>query len=66
MLTAVSISIFRLPKSLFEQKIKTVYVIRNYKDVTVSMYNFQRGMAHYNYNGKWADWLQLYLEEKCR
>ena len=39
-----------------------MYVIRNYKDITVSMYNFMKGLKHYNYNGKWEDWLQLHLD----
>lgn len=52
----------RLPKDLLERKTKIVYVIRNYKDITVSMYNFMKGMVHYNYNGKWEDWLQLHLD----
>lgn len=54
----------RLPSDLFKKKIKTVYVIRNYRDITVSFYNFVKGMKHYNYDGKWADWLQLHLEQK--
>lgn len=54
----------KLPPDLLQKKMKTVYVIRNYKDITVSMYNFMRGLKHYNYNGKWENWLQLHLAGK--
>lgn len=58
------LSLDKLPKALLKKGIKIVYVIRNYKDITVSLYNFIRGMEHYHYNGKWEDWLQLHLDGK--
>ena len=49
-----------------KKKTKIIYVIRNYKDITVSLYNFMRALKHYNYDGSWEDWLELHLDEKCK
>ena len=57
---------FRLPPDLVKKKPKIIYVIRNYKDITVSLYNFMSVMKHYNYDGSWVDWLELHLDEKCK
>lgn len=54
----------KLPQDLIKKKLKTVYVIRNYKDITVSFYNFMKAVVHYHYDGEWADWLQLHLDGK--
>lgn len=54
----------KLPPDLVKKKIKIIYVIRNYKDIAVSLYNFMRALKHYNYDGTWEDWLELHLDEK--
>ena len=53
-----------LPPDLIKTKPKTIYVIRNYKDITVSLYNFITSLQHYNYDGKWEDWLELHLDKQ--
>ncbi|XP_060586559.1 sulfotransferase 1B1-like [Ruditapes philippinarum] len=51
-------------KGIKEKQIKTVLCCRNPKDTVVSFYNHMRGVKYYSYDGKWDDWLPLYLEGK--
>ena len=53
-----------LPTDLIEKKSKTVYLIRDYKDITVSFYNSMKSLTHYHYHGKWEDWLHLHLNNE--
>ncbi|XP_053374864.1 sulfotransferase 1A1-like [Mercenaria mercenaria] len=46
------------------KQIKTVLCIRNPKDIAVSYYNHAKGVKTYDYDGKWEDWLQVYLQGK--
>ncbi|OAF64640.1 hypothetical protein A3Q56_07649 [Intoshia linei] len=39
---------------------KTIYIIRNAKDVLVSYYNFMK----YTYDGTWDEWYQLFKDKK--
>ena len=55
-----------LPKQLFEKKCKIIHVLRNPKDAVVSWYNHDVGIQCYGYSGKWENFLQLFLEDKCR
>ncbi|XP_045171746.1 sulfotransferase 1B1-like [Mercenaria mercenaria] len=51
-------------KDMRAKQIKTVLCCRNPKDTAVSYYNHMNGVKYYNYDGKWADWLPVYLEGK--
>ncbi|KAL4224309.1 Sulfotransferase [Mactra antiquata] len=51
-------------KGLREKQIKTVLCVRNPKDTAVSYYNHMCGIKFYEYNGKWEDWLPVYLDGK--
>ena len=52
----------RLPKSLKDKKVKIVFVVRNPKDAAVSLYTMMAGMKHYDYDGKFENWLPLYIK----
>ena len=54
-----------LPKQMFKKKCKIIHVVRNPKDVVVSLYNHDFGIKLYGYQGKWENFLQLFLEDKC-
>ncbi|XP_053376566.1 uncharacterized protein LOC123535334 [Mercenaria mercenaria] len=47
------------------KQIKTVLCCRNQKDTAVSYYNHMKGIEVYGYDGKWSDWLPVYLQGKC-
>lgn len=51
----------RIPKDINNKKVKVVFVVRNMKDAAVSLYHMILGMTHYNYSGKFENWLPLYL-----
>ncbi|XP_076438737.1 sulfotransferase 1B1-like [Babylonia areolata] len=51
----------RLPTQVFEKKTKVVYLLRNPKDVAVSMHNHMRDWTAMGYPGSWPDFLQLFL-----
>lgn len=53
-----------LPKDLQLKKLKTILIHRNPKDTLVSYYNFHQGIDLYEYDGKWDDWLPMYLDGK--
>ncbi|XP_045199301.1 sulfotransferase 1B1-like isoform X2 [Mercenaria mercenaria] len=53
-----------LPKQLKEKKTKIVLIVRNPKDVVVSYYYHACGLKMFNYDGKFGDFLKLFLEEK--
>ncbi|XP_053376632.1 sulfotransferase 1B1-like [Mercenaria mercenaria] len=44
------------------KQIKTVLCLRNPKDTAVSFYNHMKGFKAYDYDGKWEDWLPVYLQ----
>lgn len=53
-----------LPEDMKKKKIKTVLCFRNPKDTVVSFYNHQKGIKKFEYDGKFSDWLPVYLEGK--
>lgn len=50
-----------MPADIIEKKVKIVFVVRNPKDVAVSLYNMMSAFKHYNYSGKFCNWLPLFL-----
>jgi hypothetical protein len=48
------------------KQIKTILCCRNPKDTAVSYYNHMKGIKSYEYDGKWSDWLPVYLQGKCK
>lgn len=44
-----------------QKKTKIVYLLRNPKDVAVSLYNHVRDWTVLGYQGSWPDFLQLFL-----
>jgi hypothetical protein len=48
------------------KQIKTVLCLRNPKDTAVSYYNHMKGLNIYEYDGKWEDWLPVYMQGKCK
>ena len=54
-----------LPQQLKEKKTKTVVVLRNPKDVAVSFYYHYKGLNVHKYDGKFSDFLPLFMEGKC-
>ncbi|XP_060586558.1 sulfotransferase 1B1-like [Ruditapes philippinarum] len=51
-------------KDMKAKQIKTILCCRNPKDTAVSYYNHMTGLKPYNYEGKWSDWLPVYLQGK--
>ncbi|XP_045172039.2 sulfotransferase 1B1-like [Mercenaria mercenaria] len=51
-------------KDMRAEQIKTVLCCRNPKDTAVSYYNHMHGIKHYSYDGKWEDWLPVYIQGK--
>ena len=49
-----------------EKKTKIVLALRNPKDVAVSFYHHHKGMESHKYDGKFADYFQLFIEGKCK
>ena len=54
-----------LPQQLLQKKCRIIHIVRNPKDVLVSWYNHDIGIKSYGYDGKWEDFLPLFLEDKC-
>ncbi|XP_025101385.1 sulfotransferase family cytosolic 1B member 1-like [Pomacea canaliculata] len=50
-----------LPRQVIQKKTKIVYLLRNPKDVAVSLYNHVRDWTVLGYQGSWPDFLQLFL-----
>ncbi|XP_053376361.1 sulfotransferase 1B1-like isoform X2 [Mercenaria mercenaria] len=46
------------------KQIKTVLCLRNPKDTAVSYYNHMKGFKSYDYDGKWEDWLPVFVQGK--
>lgn len=55
---------YMMPKDAVEMRCKIVYVVRNPKDVAVSLYNHVTGIDAYEYDGKWENFLPLFLKGK--
>ncbi|XP_054992153.1 sulfotransferase 1A1-like [Sorex araneus] len=53
-----------LPQTLLDQKVKTVYVARNAKDVAVSYYHFYRMAKVHPDPGTWDSFLENFMAEK--
>ncbi|XP_060587376.1 sulfotransferase 1B1-like [Ruditapes philippinarum] len=51
-------------KDMKDKQIKTILCCRNPKDTAVSYYNHMKGFKSYEYDGKWKDWLPVYLQGK--
>lgn len=54
----------RLPKEARVLRCKFVYVLRNPKDLAVSLYNHTKGITAFEYDGKWENFLPLFLQGK--
>ncbi|XP_060605454.1 sulfotransferase 1A1-like [Ruditapes philippinarum] len=50
-----------LPKDVIEKKLNIVLLVRNPKDVAVSFYNHTRGLSFYDYDGKFENYLQMFM-----
>ncbi|XP_060586560.1 sulfotransferase 1B1-like isoform X1 [Ruditapes philippinarum] len=55
---------YLLLKDMKDKQIKTILCCRNPKDTAVSYYNHMKGIKSYEYDGKWSDWLPVYLQGK--
>lgn len=53
-----------LPKEVKEKTIKTVVLVRNPKDTAVSSYYHTAGAKMFDYDGKFSDYLKVFLEGK--
>ncbi|XP_046542786.1 sulfotransferase 1B1-like isoform X2 [Haliotis rubra] len=54
-----------LPEKLAEKNIKTIFIMRNPKDVSVSYYSHVNGMkASFRFDGTYSEYLELFLEGK--
>ncbi|XP_060569225.1 sulfotransferase 1A1-like [Ruditapes philippinarum] len=58
------LNIKHLPKQIFEDKLKTILVLRNPKDLVVSFYHHTKGIKCYGYNGKWEHFFKLFLNNE--
>ncbi|KAH9525685.1 hypothetical protein Btru_002044 [Bulinus truncatus] len=55
-----------LPSEVMHRRPKIVYLTRNPKDTAVSMYHHNRRLwEYYQYDGKFEDYLQLFVEGKA-
>ncbi|XP_052222287.1 sulfotransferase 1A2-like [Dreissena polymorpha] len=52
----------RFPSDIMKKKVKLVFVVRNPKDAAVSLYHMMTGMKHYNYSGRFENWLPLFMQ----
>ncbi|XP_046333740.2 sulfotransferase 1C2-like [Haliotis rufescens] len=56
-----------LPEKLAEKRIKTIFIMRNPKDVSVSYYHHACGLTqHICFDGTYSEYLDLFLEGKAR
>lgn len=53
-----------LPKEVKEKTIKTVVLVRNPKDTAVSSYYHTAGAKMFDYDGKFSDYLKVFLKGK--
>ncbi|XP_046542793.1 sulfotransferase 1A1-like [Haliotis rubra] len=54
-----------LPEKLVEKQIKTILLLRNPKDVSVSFFNHLNGLKlNYRFDGTYSEFLDLFLEGK--
>ncbi|XP_067680695.1 sulfotransferase 1C2-like [Haliotis asinina] len=52
-----------LPEKLVEKKIRTIFIMRNPKDVSVSMFNHLNGIKlSFRFDGTYSEFLDLFLE----
>ncbi|KAL4227852.1 sulfotransferase 1 [Mactra antiquata] len=49
------------PKMMVEKKLKVILLLRNPKDVVVSFYNHTKGIGMYEYDGKFENYLQMFV-----
>ncbi|KAL3862326.1 hypothetical protein ACJMK2_008303 [Sinanodonta woodiana] len=54
----------QLPDSFLKRKGKIIYILRNPKDVSVSLYNFVQKEGRMKYSGAWNDCFQLFVSGK--
>ena len=54
-----------LPEQLLQKRCRIIHIVRNPKDAVVSLYNHDVGVKCYGYDGKWEDFLPLFLDDKC-
>ncbi|KAJ8309367.1 hypothetical protein KUTeg_014241 [Tegillarca granosa] len=54
----------QLPEDLIKQKCKIVFIDRDPKDVAVSFYHHHKKLKNYEYEGKWENYLYMFLEGK--
>lgn len=50
-----------IPKVVLEKRLKMVLLLRNPKDVVVSFYNHTKGIRMYNYDGKFENYLKMFM-----
>ncbi|XP_046542790.1 sulfotransferase 1C2-like [Haliotis rubra] len=54
-----------LPEKLVEKKIRTIFIMRNPKDVSVSLFNHLNGIKlSFRFDGTYSEFLDLFLEGK--
>ncbi|KAK3745847.1 hypothetical protein RRG08_035179 [Elysia crispata] len=51
-----------LPREAIEKKTKIVVLLRNPKDVCVSLYNHMKDWLHGGYTGSWQDFFDIYMD----
>ncbi|KAK3599132.1 hypothetical protein CHS0354_016395 [Potamilus streckersoni] len=54
----------QLPDSFLKRKGKIIYILRNPKDVSVSLYNFVQKEGRMKYSGAWDECFQLFVTGK--
>ncbi|KAK3775707.1 hypothetical protein RRG08_050542 [Elysia crispata] len=54
-----------LPREAIEKKTKIVVLLRNPKDVCVSLYNHMKDWLHGGYTGSWQDFFDIYMDTGC-
>ncbi|KAL3886113.1 hypothetical protein ACJMK2_026162 [Sinanodonta woodiana] len=58
------LNLYRLPREVLEQKCKIVLILRDPRDVAVSLYHHCKGILKYEYDGIFENFLPLFLEGK--
>ncbi|XP_045173115.1 sulfotransferase 1B1-like [Mercenaria mercenaria] len=51
-----------LPKEALGKKLKMILLLRNPKDVVVSFYNHTKGLRFYEYDGKFENYLHMFMK----